>query len=98
MTFLRPFFVFRHLAFNNLPVITRADGLMDHATTGAQSIAESGIVHLHVLHGDDLFSKSQYEAGNYSQLDIAGTATSTSFWPIFHAFLSFIPPHMRRST
>ena len=56
---------------------------MDHATTGAQSIAESGIVHLHVLHGDDLFSKSQYEAGNYSQLDIAGTATSTSFWPIF---------------
>jgi len=41
-----------HLAFNNLPALTRVDGMLDHATTGPQSIAANGIVHLHVLHGD----------------------------------------------
>lgn len=66
-----------HLAMNNLPHLNRRPGLLDHATTGTTPLNTSEILHLHVLHGNATFSKSEFAAGKYDKLDLTSLDLNT---------------------
>jgi hypothetical protein len=67
-----------HLAMNNLPHVHRRRGIFDHATTGKAQLVGSGVLHLHVLHGNMTFSKSEFAAGAYRKLDPATLDRTTA--------------------
>eukprot|EP00038_Savillea_parva_P004258 m.135691 g.135691 ORF g.135691 m.135691 type:complete len:548 (+) comp11422_c0_seq1:488-2131(+) len=68
-----------HLALNNVPRLHHVPHLLDHDTTdNTQPLVGSGVLHMHVLHGNVSFSKSELSRGAYDNVDLASLDTTTA--------------------
>jgi hypothetical protein len=78
-----------HIAINHLWAekqigLVKLTAFFDHGTTSLESIDR--IPHMHVFHGDDMFSKFQFEAGQYNNMVVtAEDRNKAKFYALYMA-------------
>lgn len=73
-----------HLIATKQVNIIKLPNLIDYPSGNDKSVFES--VHIHVFHGDSLFSKFAFKAGNYDDMNVQESdKIKTKYYALFNA-------------